>query len=742
MAGFEHENIARLLDGGTTDEGYPYFVMELVEGKPIDEYCDEGKLGTAVRLDLFQSVCSAVQYAHQRLVVHRDIKPSNILVTADGVPKLLDFGIATILSLETDSPGGDPTLTAQRMMTPQFASPEQLRGEVITTATDVYSLGVVLYKLLTGRLPYRLDAHSPYDLAHAICEVEPEKPSSVVGHSGQMDRQITPEWVSVCRNTSPEKLRRTLSGDLDQILLKALRKEPQRRYPSVQEFAQDLHSYTLGLPVSARGDTFSYRSGKFIKRNKLALAAAAIFALVVLAGAVAIVREARIARMQQARAERRFNDVRQLANSLLFDIHDSIQHLPGSTAARKILVDHALQYLDSLAAEAGGDIPLQRELAAGYQKLASVQGGAAGSNLGDTQGALKSLRHLVRIREAIAAVNRGNVQDQRDLASGYSALSLALQFAGDNAGAAENSAKSVQIREALVRAAPSRLDLVTDLAMSYRDDIGGALAARNDLAGALTKYEQSLQLFQQVANSAPQNMVYQRNLSFAHKRVAATLAASGKLSEGLEHDRTALGIDEKLMAANPSSTQARYDITFTYSDIGYILGKRGELDAALASYREALGIRESLAAADPRDMKVRAGVARTYGYIYALLQQRGSTNETLVAARAALKIRETMVSADPENMHLRAELTRSQIDMGFACAAAAAKAQETDAQLALWHQAQMFLQRALSAWPETIANDSLSQHNGAPPSSISAKLSECKAAIARLETGNLAAQRK
>ena len=198
LAGFEHENIARLLDGGTTDEGHPYFVMELVEGKPIDEYCIEGNLGVAARLDLFESVCSAAQYAHQRLVVHRDIKPSNILVTVEGIPKLLDFGIATILSPETYSPGADPTVTAQRIMTPQYASPEQLRGEAITTATDVYSLGIVLYRLLTGRLPYRLDTNSPYDLAQAICEVEPEKPSTAVRQSGP-------------RNSGSEKLTRTLS---------------------------------------------------------------------------------------------------------------------------------------------------------------------------------------------------------------------------------------------------------------------------------------------------------------------------------------------------------------------------------------------------------------------------------------------------------------------------------------------------------------------------------------------------
>ncbi|MFZ0759730.1 MAG: serine/threonine-protein kinase, partial [Candidatus Sulfotelmatobacter sp.] len=429
LASFEHENIARLLDGGTTEEGHPYFVMELVQGKPFDEYCDEIKLGPAARIDLFQKVCSAVQYAHQRLVVHRDIKPSNILVTAEGVPKLLDFGIATILSPETYSPEADPTVTVLRMMTPQFASPEQLRGEVITTATDVYSLGIVLYKLLTGQLPYRLDTNSPYDLAHAICEVEPEKPSTAVGRSGQsVDRQatgrnrealkVTPEWVSGCRNTSPEKLRRTLSGDLDQILLKALRKEPQRRYTSAQDFAKDLQSYTFGLPVSARRGTFSYRSDKFIKRNKLSLAATAIFALVVVTGVVAIVREARIARMQEARAERRFESLRKLTNSLLFEFHDSIESLPGSTAARELVVSRALQYLNQIAAEAHNDPSTLRDLAAAYERIGRIRAEEGHPHLGGTgsfQQANELYEKALKIRQSLVSAYPRDASLQSEL---------------------------------------------------------------------------------------------------------------------------------------------------------------------------------------------------------------------------------------------------------------------------------------------------------------------------------------
>lgn len=459
LAGFEHENIARLIDGGTTDEGHPYFVMELVEGQPIDAYCDERKLGIGARLDLLRTVCSAVQYAHQRLVVHRDIKPSNIQVTADGVPKLLDFGIATILSPHPDSPEAAPTVTAQPVMTPQFASPEQFRGELITTAADVYSLGVVLYKMLTGRLPYRVESDSPYDLAHAVCEGEPEKPSTAVGRTGQSragqsmghknSALLTPESVSGFRNTSPDKLRSTLSGDLDQILLKALRKEPQRRYSSAQGFAEDLRAYTLGLPVSARRGTFSYRSGKFIKRNKVSLAVTAVVAVIMIAGAVAIVREARIARTQQARAERRFNDVRALANSLLFDIHDSIRDLPGSTAARKLLVDRALKYLDSLSQESG-DIPdLQRELAAAYERVGDVQGNSQFANLGDTAGSIASYRKALGIRLVLKQDGNASYDDKSALATIYVKLGFALNATNDFSGALQAYQQAYPITEGL-----------------------------------------------------------------------------------------------------------------------------------------------------------------------------------------------------------------------------------------------------------------------------------------------------
>ena len=274
LAGLDHPNIVRLLDGGSTSEGVPFLVMDYVEGSPIDEYCDQYKLSVDERLHLFCKVCDAMQYAHHKLVVHRDLKPSNILVVADGTPKLLDFGIAKVLNPHSSSQNLQLTQAGTRCMTPAYASPEQILGKPVSPATDIYSLGVVLYELLTGHRPYRLKEHTPAEMERAICEQEPETPSTVISRveseTSSDGRPITktPELVSQTREGQPDKLRRRLRGDLDNIVLKSLQKEPQRRYESVEEFSQDIGRHLQHLPVKARQSTLVYRVSKFVQRRK------------------------------------------------------------------------------------------------------------------------------------------------------------------------------------------------------------------------------------------------------------------------------------------------------------------------------------------------------------------------------------------------------------------------------------------------------------------------------------------
>lgn len=287
LANLDHPNIARLLDGGITDEGLPYLVMEYVNGVRLDDYCRVNKLGTEQRLQLFCTVCAAVEYAHKNLVVHRDIKPANILVTAEGIPKLLDFGIAKLLNPES----GDlaKTLTSERMMTPEYASPEQVRGDQVTTSTDVYALGVLLYELLAGRRPFRLDTTSPFEMARIICEQDPEPPSVVSAANSEL---------------APPDASRTLSGDLDNIVLMAMRKEPVRRYVSVAALASDVKAYLAGYPVHARTATWKYRSAKFVRRHKAAAAAAAIVALALIGFSIGMGLLARRATQERLTAQR------------------------------------------------------------------------------------------------------------------------------------------------------------------------------------------------------------------------------------------------------------------------------------------------------------------------------------------------------------------------------------------------------------------------------------------------------
>jgi serine/threonine protein kinase len=290
LASLDHPGIARLLDAATTDEGLPYFVMEFVEGQPIDRWCDERKLNLTQRLVLFRTVCDAVQYAHQRLIVHCDLKPGNILVTADGDVKLLDFGIARLLRHE---PAGDKTTTRTLMpvMTPEYASPEQANGDIITTLTDVYSLGVVLYELLTGHRPHHLLKAAMREVARVLAEEEPTRPSMVVATTQE---RLTPQAVSEVREGDPNRLRKRLEGDLDCIVLTALRKAPVRRYSSVEAFGEDLGRHLENRPVKAREDSFWYRANRFVRRHPSGVATGILIALSAAAGLFTTLWEMRI----------------------------------------------------------------------------------------------------------------------------------------------------------------------------------------------------------------------------------------------------------------------------------------------------------------------------------------------------------------------------------------------------------------------------------------------------------------
>jgi eukaryotic-like serine/threonine-protein kinase len=649
LASLDHPNIARLLDGGTTDDGVPYLVMELIEGKPIDQYCDQQKLSVSDRLRLFRQVCAGVHYAHQRLVIHRDIKPSNVLVTKQGEPKLLDFGIAKIVA-----PINEAETTLTRAMTPEYASPEQIRGEPITTATDVYSLGVVLYQLLTGRSPYSADTRTPHKLAQAVCDTEPGRPSTVVGKRDPADgggQATDPDRISSAREGSPAKLRRRLAGDLDDITMMALRKEPARRYGSVEQFAEDIRHHLEGLPVAARKGSWSYRAEKFARRHRVGIAAATIVILAVAGGVGATIREARIARANARRAENRFNDVRHLANSLIFDVDKSIADLPGSTPARKLLADDALQYLDTLAREAKGDLTLQRELATAYQKLGEIQGNPHLPNLGETSAAQESYSKSLAIRQALAAANPGNKADQLALAFAYEWLgNMSLLASGNLEEALADETNARSILEPLAQSDPDNFDVLDKLRGVYGTigDIeggNGSSANLGDVESALENHRKALAIAERIFHAKSKGASARLTLAISHSNVAGDLVKKGDRSAALVSNQNALDILQSLAESSPTYKRS---VGIMYQRIGNLQMMDGDSAAAIKNYRARLEITERLAENDPKNAAARLDLADSYSFIGLADAELGDPNQGLAILQKAIDLFEKETTRDPK----------------------------------------------------------------------------------------------
>jgi len=605
LAQLEHNGIARLLDGGTTAEGQPYFVMEYVEGLPLVSYCDGERLGTAARIRLFLEVCDAVAYAHRQLIVHRDLKPGNILVSKDGTPKLLDFGLGHVLDAESGEE--EITLTAFPLMTPAYASPEQVRGEPYTVASDVYSLGVILYELLSGRRPYKLPTGSYLEMARAVSEEEPLPLSQAAAQ--------TPAEEAEKRGLTPIQLGRQLAGDLERIAAKALAKDARVRYHDVGGFAADLGRYLDGRPVLARPATLRYRAAKLLRRHKVAAPAVALAAMLIVGFAGATWWEAR-------RAERRFQEVRGLAHSVMFELHDAIAKLPGSTAARALLVRRALDYLQNLAREAGNNADLERDVALGYERVAIVQGYPGESNLGHVSTATENFQKAEEILGRLRARSPSNQSLVKDHQRLLNELASSYGSSGNFQKAREIARKSLASAEAIVRSAPGDAFALGDLS--------AATAALADTYTDEAQYEQaiplrekSMQLARRVVDSKPDDVEAARNLALAEKRLGALYGVTGRLQDCRREYELAREIDEKRSAANPTNMPAKLDLSYDYSDLGWVAGRMGNFDDSLASHRRALALREEAAKADPNDVRAATAVASSTGRIGKTLRSKG-----------------------------------------------------------------------------------------------------------------------
>jgi eukaryotic-like serine/threonine-protein kinase len=656
LARLDHPNIARLLDGGTTPDGLPFLVMEHVVGARITDFCFANNLNVRGRIELFLKVCAALQFAHQNLVVHRDIKPANILVTAEGEPKLLDFGIAKLLD-PTDAPV-DVTAAERQRLTPAYASPEQVRGEPITTVSDVYSLGALLYELLAGRGPHRFSRlhPSPTELLQVVAEQEPARPSAAA--------------------TDAQKASR-LRGDLDRILLKALRKEPHERYRGVGSFAEDLRRYLDGLPVRARPATFSYRAGKFLRRNKSSVAIAAVLTAGTVAGTVMMLMSARRAELEAQRAKRHFEDVRQLANSFLFEFHNAIATLPGATAARQLVVSRALEYLDKLAREASGDAALQLELAEAYLRIGDVQGKPYTPNLGDSEGAVRSYEKAAEIVAPLASQDGAarSTDAKRLLSTAYISLAAVQARMNDLQLASENNARALKIGEESLAADPPNADEWRRLIIACHTGLGDAIQAGNHerrdrtaYRAAADHYRRARPLAEELVAANGDSVPDILRLAKVLARLAGMLPALDAGSAEPVHFRTSIELHDRnlelldrALQLDPQNSQVRRNIAGGLVAKAYArcVAKR-ELEAAATDSARAIDIFQPLADADPLNAEAQQDLSYAHyvkGWAHHLDDDhvQGATHY-----RASISILDPLVRRHPDNLETAYDLNQAR----------------------------------------------------------------------------------
>jgi non-specific serine/threonine protein kinase/serine/threonine-protein kinase len=633
LAFLNHPNIARLLDGGTTEDGLPYFVMELVSGKPIVDYCRDGDLSVRDRLRLFLRVCAAVSFAHRNLIIHRDLKPSNVLVTADGDPKLLDFGIAKILLPDHDS-STTQTAAASRMMTPDYASPEQARGQPMNVATDIYSLGAILYELLTGRKAHRFENSTPAEVERVICTVDPPLPSSFAG--------------------------RAVRGDLDNIIMKALDKDPARRYTSVEQFAEDITRHLENLPVLAHQATFRYRFGRFVSRNRTAAVAGLLVILTTAGGVFATLYQAHLARRERDRAERRFNEVRSLANAVIFEVDAAFTN-QGPMAARELLAQRALAYLDRLATEVQDNSALAVELANAYEHLANVQGRPDTSNLGRTADALASYRKALVIREAEQRQRPNDPSVLKPLAMTYQRISSINRVMGRTQEALDYDRKALALRQRLLETAPDNVEYQR-LVASSNTTLAAILTELGDWQGVLGARQGAYRIYAALSKSnQPADLA---NFSFASLRLAGILLKLGQREEAFQRYREAIAIDEQLARREPQNVNRQLALAASQYGLASAYFDSNRNQAALDLTLKAIDIRLQILQNDPMDWRTEALLAISYHRVGEIHRNLGHLPEARAYLQRGLDIRERLSAFDPNSSGIRADVAQSYLGLG------------------------------------------------------------------------------
>ena len=620
LASLQHPNIACLMDGGTVN-GRIFYVMEYVEGAPVTAYCDDHQLSVPQRLRLFCRICDAVSYAHRKLIVHRDLKPSNILVTSEGIPKLLDFGLAKFFN-DGLGDSGAVTLSIGPMMTPAYASPEQVRGEHLSTAADVYSLGVLLYELLTGKNPQAEEEKSPLEVCRTILDDDPEPPSHV----------------------AKSKLPGHLKKDLDNIVLKALRKEPEHRYASVDDFREDIERCLGGFAVLASHGSVYYRIRKYLGRHRSGLAISVLSALLAVGAAVSVW-------WQDRQAEMRFNDVRGLAHSVIFELSDAVKDLRGATAARRLIVERALEYLGKLEATGSKKRELQMDMASAYRKIGEVQGGWVrdGGNAGDTAGAVESYE---KARHLLTELLRSDANDSQAL--------IAMAEVDEGLGRIEQKrgnrdryrglwSEATTIRKRLAEANQH----TPDAPAAALWDIAEGYYFEDDWNAALPAFGNALSAYQKLAAQQPGNLSYAQQLVNCRRHLSYCERQHKNWKAAFEQIREVLRLDIAQAKATPYDRNAQLSVSWDFDDIASNLEHLNDWQAAVPALEQAAAIAAELAHADPTDSDAAFHEASWLGDLAEADDHLGHVGKSLTAYRKAIDILDTQFRQDPGNAYIR-----------------------------------------------------------------------------------------
>jgi eukaryotic-like serine/threonine-protein kinase len=614
LAGLNHPNIARFLDGNVTENGEPYLVLEYVEGEQLDVYCENRSLDTAQRLALFLKVCGAVDFAHRSLVVHRDLKPANILVTAAGEPKLLDFGAARLLSAEA-------ARTTIPLLTLRYASPEQLRAQAVTTAADVYSLGVVLYELIAGESPF--------------------------GNADSWELALNRASHDVPLAPNPK-----LTGDLWTVIRKALAREAERRYPTVRELAEDIERFLAGRPILARPSTFGYRAAKFVERNRLASGVAALLLLAVTAGTATTLWQAR-------NAQRRFDQLRQLASYMVGDMSAGLLQLPGSTPLLKANVERSLVYLDGLAADSQGDAKLRLEAAEGYLRLGDVLGNPYRANLSERARAREAYQRGLAILAAMPATF-----ETRRLAA-----ELHLQIGGVRSFGGERNAGLDELRTAVgelrLLAAERPGDAGTRLAAARGIDFlgrqrtaGGGNVETAEQAEPLALFAEALQQNEAVLTGDSRNFQALRQAAMSEINIAL-LFGSGAPERALDHYRSALAYLGRVRREDAESLELRRMRGNLLSNQGWALGQSRQYPEAIAALNEAEKIYGAISTVDPGNTQAMYQLTSVYRARGIVEEYRSRYDRSAEEFLRAAELHRQLSEKDPANKvyrYLRGEL--------------------------------------------------------------------------------------